>query len=761
MSVAEDFGTDCGRAPASACPACVVVPAAERIAALRADRAGRIVLSLPSVGGAQSISLIEAALQAVPGVRSARVNLTQKRASVEAEASVSAAQLIETLGAQGQEAHELDPGLLSATETDRQGRDLLMRLGVAFFSMMNVMLLSVAVWSGAEDATRDLFHWISGAIALPTVIFAGQPFFKSAWASLRQGRLGMDVPISLALILASSISVFETWNSGHHAYFDAAVMLAFFLLLGRYLDHRTRAIARSAAEELAALEVPRAILLVEGTEVETPIAAVAAGDTVLVRPGARMPVDGIVLHGASELDRSLLTGESLPVPAGQGTVVSAGEVNLTGPLTVQVTAAGKESSLHRMADLVAVAEGAKTRYTSLADRASRLYSPLVHILSFSAFGYWMWATGGDLRYAINISAAVLIITCPCALGLAVPAVITSASGRLFRKGLLIKHGTALERLAEVDTVVFDKTGTLTLGAPEPVALTDHPMEAVAVAASLAAGSSHPLARALAEGAKAANIAAADVTDIREVPGHGIEGQYHGTRVRLGRADWCGADPLPMTATYLSIAGKSGAPEAPSASPPPRGKGMGVGGIRSKTHAFAFTDRLRPGAEKAVAAFKTAGLKVELLSGDVEAPVRDLAQRLGIPEWQAGVLPAGKAARVSQLSANGRKVLMVGDGLNDTAALAAAHVSISPASALDAARVASDVVLLGQDIGPIADAVRIGRQSARRMIENFLISGCYNIIAVPLALFGHATPLAAALAMSLSSITVSLNAMRLK
>jgi Cu2+-exporting ATPase len=294
-----------------------------------------------------------------------------------------------------------------------------------------------------------------------------------------------------------------------------------------------------------------------------------------------------------------------------------------------------------------------------------------------------------------------------------------------------------------------------------VGLTDHPTEAVSVAAALAAGSSHPLARALAEGAKAAGIAPAEVTDIREVPGHGIEGQYHGTRVRLGRADWCGAEPLLMTATYLSIAGKSGAPQAPSASPPPRGEGMGVGGTRPKTHAFAFTDRLRPGAEKAVAALKAAGMKVELLSGDAEAPVRDLAQRLGIPEWQAGVIPAEKAARVSQLSARGRKVLMVGDGLNDTAALAAAHVSISPASALDAARVASDIVLLGQDIAPISDAVRIGRQSARRMIENFLISGGYNIIAVPLALVGMATPLAAALAMSLSSITVSLNAMRLK
>ncbi len=731
MTVVEDFE----RAPVSACPACAAAPSAERIAAMRAERDGRIMLSLPLAHCAACIQTVEGALSAVPGVRSARVNLTRKRVSVEAGPEVTPAQLIAVLAGEGQEAHELDPGLLSSTETDRQGRDLLMRLGVAFFSMMNVMLLSVAVWSGAEAATRDLFHWISAAIALPTVIFAGQPFFKSAWASLRVGRLGMDVPISLALILASSISVYETWMSGHHAYFDAAVMLAFFLLLGRYLDHRTRAIARSAAEELAALEVPRAIVLVDGAEVETAISLVIAGDTVLVRPGARMPVDGVVLTGASEVDRSLLTGESLPVQAQPGTIVSAGEVNLTGPLTLRVTAAGKDSSLHRMADLVAVAEGAKTRYTSLADRAASLYSPLVHILSFGAFGYWMWATGGDVRYAINISAAVLIITCPCALGLAVPAVITSASGKLFRKGLLIKHGTALERLAEVDTVVFDKTGTLTMGVPEPVALADQPPQVLALAAALAAGSSHPLARALADGAAALCVQAAEVTDLREVPGYGIEGQWQGMRVRLGRADWCGATAVAQTATYLSVDGQA--------------------------HAFAFTDRPRPGAAEAVTALRAAGLRIELLSGDAEAPVRDLALRLGITDWRAGVLPAEKSARVAELSTAGRRVLMVGDGLNDTAALAAAHVSISPATALDAARVASDIVLLGQDMAPIADAVRIGRQSARRMVENFVISGGYNVIAVPLALVGLATPLAAALAMSLSSITVSLNAMRLK
>lgn len=733
MTIAARIEEPFEGAPVSACPACAAAPSAARLAELARPGAARLMLSLPTAHCAACMATVEGGLERLAGVRSARVNLTLRRVSVEAEAEVTAEALIAALARLGYEAHELDPGMLSATETDRQGRELLMRLGVAGFAMMNVMLLSVAVWSGAGDATRDLFHIVSGAIAVPTVLFCGQPFFRNAWAALRVGRLGMDVPISLALVLASSISIYETLHSGTHAYFDAAVMLTFFLLAGRYLDHRTRAVARSAAEELAALEVPRALVLRDGMEVSLPIAEVAVGEIILVRPGGRMPVDGVVLSGASEVDRSLLTGESLPVWAGAGSVVSAGEVNLTGPLTLRVTAAGRDSSLHRMADLVAMAESAKTRYSSLADRAARLYSPLVHLLSFSAFGYWMWRTGGDLRFAINISAAVLIITCPCALGLAVPAVVTAASGRLFRKGLLIKHGTALERLAEVDTVVFDKTGTLTLGTLEPTDLALQDPQALAVAVALAQASSHPLAVALA----AHGGAATGVTGLREVPGYGVEGQWQGRQVRLGRAAWVGAEPLAVTATYLSL-GDGAAP-----------------------HAFPFADRLRPGADAAVAGLRAQGKRIVLISGDAPGAVAAMAERLGIADWMAEALPAEKAARVAALAAAGHKVLMVGDGLNDTAALAGAHVSISPASALDAARTASDIVLLGQDIAPIADATRTAARARRRIKENFGISALYNVVAAPLALAGFATPLAAALAMSLSSITVSLNALRVR
>lgn len=717
---------------ATACPGCVATPV-EGVE--EPVQPGKLALSLPGIHCQGCIAGVERILNAQPGVTSARVNLTLKRAIIDATPGVRAADLVPALEAGGYEAHELDAGALNATQTDLTGRDLLMRLAVAGFASMNVMLLSVSVWSGAEDATRDMFHWISAAITLPAIAFSAQPFFKSAWSALKARKLNMDVPIVLAIVLALVTSLWETSLSGHHAYFDAAMALTFFLLAGRYLDYRTRAAARSAAEELAALEVPRALRLENGQEVEVPVASLGVGDRVLVRPGGRMPVDGLVTNGDSELDRSLLTGETEPVFASSGHAVSAGEVNLTGPLTIEATAVGQETSLHQMTDLVAIAESGRSNYTSLADKAAKLYAPGVHILSALSFVVWYLFTW-DVRTALNIAAAVLIITCPCALGLAVPAVTTAASGLLFRKGMLIKASTALERLAAVDTVVFDKTGTLTTGTPELTNLGEHGRRELEVALALAEISSHPLSRSLTDAARDAGLKPAQVKDIVEVPGYGTEAVWQGRRVRLGRGDWVGADEAQGTTAWLSIEG-----DAP--------------------RAFAFTDALRSGADDAVSDLIAAGHDVLLISGDNTHAVETLARKLGIKNWVAEALPADKAERIRKLANEGRRVLMVGDGLNDTAALAAAHVSISPASALDAARVASDIVLLGTDLSPFPESLSVAGQAVKRIRENFRIATVYNIVAVPLAVAGLATPLIAALAMSASSITVSLNAMRLR
>ncbi|MEM9127211.1 MAG: heavy metal translocating P-type ATPase [Pseudomonadota bacterium] len=716
----------------AACPGCLATPADH---VQPADDGMQIALSLPGIHCSACIAAVERALNAHPGVLDARVNLTLKRAMIKAAPQIRAADLIPVMNDAGFEAHELDPAALSATRADKAGRDLLMRLAVAGFASMNVMLLSVSVWSGASDATRDMFHWISAAIALPAIAFSAQPFFANAWSALRVRRLNMDVPIVLAILLALVTSLWETALSGEHAYFDAALALTFFLLAGRYLDYRTRAAARSAAEELTALEVPRACRINGGTEAEIPVSDLRVEDLVLVRPGGRMPVDGRIVAGRSELDRSLLTGETLPVFAQTGQMVSAGEVNLTGPLTICATAVGDDTSLHRMADLVAIAESGRSRYTSLADKAARLYAPGVHILSALSFLGW-YVYSGDVRTALNIAAAVLIITCPCALGLAVPAVTTAASGRLFRKGMLIKDATALERLAQVDTVVFDKTGTLTSGTPELTNLDDHCGADLKIALALAAASAHPLSVALARAGATAGINPADVQDIVEVPGYGTEGLYRGQRVRLGRADWVGGDQGTQTSAWLSVGSNPAVP-------------------------FVFSDALRPGAAAAVQAFTQSGKRIILMSGDAQGAVSALAKKLNIETWIAEALPQDKARKIQELGDQGQHVLMVGDGLNDTAALAAAHVSISPASALDAARVASDIVLLGNDLSPLADACDTAVKATRRIRENFRIATVYNIVAVPLAVAGLATPLIAALAMSTSSITVSLNALRLR
>lgn len=716
----------------SACPGCDATALATSRAAGTAKTGDReIALSLPTIHCAACISTVERGLLALDGVSRVRVNLTRKRAIVHAAPTVDDATLTDALSRLGYDAQPLDNATLSADQSNDAARDLAMRLGVSGFAMMNVMLLSVAVWSGASDATRDLFHWISAAIALPTIVFAAKPFYVNAWRALRAFRLNMDVPITLAIVLAAGMSLFEVSQSGEHAYFDAALSLTFFLLAGRYLDQRTRTIARSAATELAALETPTALRLDGDVPHTVALSDLGIGDRVLVRPGARMPVDGTVTYGASELDRAFLTGESDPVAVRSGDTVRAGEVNLTGPLTVTVSAVGKDTFLHSLADLIAVAEESKSRYNSLADLAAAIYAPAVHVLAFAAFVMWLYLSGGDVRYALNIAVATLIITCPCALGLAVPAVSTVASGALFRNGLLVKHATALERLAEVDAVVFDKTGTLTNGTPTLLGVDAIAPHDMAVAAALAGGSSHPRSQAIVDAAAGLDLPDVSVTDIREHAGFGISGQMDGVRVALGRADWVGAGGL---GTTLLVHGR------PAVS-------------------FEFRDTLRAGVAELLRDLSARGLPVTLLSGDTHENVAQFAQSLGLTDWYAGILPDDKARIVSDMTATGQRVLMVGDGLNDTAALATAHVSIAPASALDAARVAADIVLVSPDVSRIDAGLRIARSARARILENFGVAACYNAIAIPIAFLGYATPLSAAIAMSTSSIIVSLNALR--
>lgn len=700
----------------AACPACAAVPMAQDI-----DIGPTLQFSLPDIHCAACIGKIERGLGSVIGVRAVQVNLSLKRLTV--SGNVNPENIEATLRDLGFAAYPLDLEALN-TARDIVGRTLLMRMAVAGFAMMNVMMLSVAVWSGATDATRDLFHLISAAIALPVVVYAGQPFFQNAWSALRVRRLNMDVPISLAIVLAAGMSLYETLNGGAHAYFDAALSLTFFLLIGRYMDHRTRSAARSAAKELTALEVQTAQRLVNGTSQTVPVAALEIGDIITVSTGARVPVDGVLTSNTALMDRSFLTGESATVDVAQDEMLQAGEINVAAQLTLRATAVGDDTSLRRMASMVETAENSRNTYTALADRAAQIYAPAVHLLALLAFIGWYIGTG-DVRHALNVAIAVLIITCPCALGLAVPAVSTAAISRLFTMGYLVKHDTALERLAETTQVVFDKTGTLSMPSvtlPKPFSDDEG-----AVAKALAQASHHPLSRALET--TLSNVSAANLEQITEVAGQGIHGKWNGQTVRLGRGAWldAGFDGL----------------------------GLQIGDANPRL--IIASETPRPGVRKALAGLN---LPCEIVTGDAQGPAQRFAADLGIGVT-ANVRPDEKLHYLQQLSNTGGFVLMVGDGLNDTAALAAAHASIAPASALDASRSASDVVILKDSFEELPLLLTIAKLTRRLSKQNFAIAAIYNGIAIPIALAGFATPLAAALAMSASSITVLLNSQRIR
>ncbi len=700
----------------------------------------RLDLIVSDIHCAGCIGQIERTLHATRGVNSARVNLSTKRVTIEhAPALVSEEGLIKVLDELGFPARRFDPGQPALSKDEKRGRELLRALAVAGFAAGNVMLLSVSVWSGAEDATRNLFHWISALIALPATAYAGRPFFRSAASALAAKRLNMDVPISVAIVLATGMSLFETMNGSQHVYFDAALMLCLFLLSGRYLDHMMRAKAKSAVTQLLAI-TPSTVNVIDrdGAITSLPISKVVPGMEVSVRAGDRVPIDGEILEGSSDLDRSIVTGEFVPEALGPGDKVEAGTANLTGPLKIAVTAVGEDTFLSEIIRLMEKAGQGKARYVRLADKAAQIYAPLVHLAAAITFAGWFWVSG-DWHTSLLTAIAVLIITCPCALGLAVPAVQMVATGCLFRSGVLVKSASALERLAEIDTVIFDKTGTLTEGRPVLRKAPELKPRDRAVIAKLASESTHPLAQALSSALGTDAGSKIDFENVSETPGAGLSAELSGQMVRLGSSEWC----FGLTAhsssrfpeVYASIDGK-------------------------KLARFEFEDQLRPDGTQTVAQFQSMGLDIILLSGDREPVVVAVAEQAGISTWQAATSPIGKVDYISRLHAKGQRALMIGDGINDAAALAAAHASISPSSASDIGRTAADVVLTGPELTALPATLLRVRQANRLVKQNFLLAAMYNMIAVPIAIAGLASPLVAAIAMSASSLLVMGNALRL-
>ncbi|WP_326523848.1 heavy metal translocating P-type ATPase [Sphingomonas sp.] len=692
------------------------------------------LFNVPTLHCAGCIAKLENGLAATPGVVEARVNFTAKRVRVTHLPELSDADVREAIADLGFPA---DPFLGDADPAQgRETRELLKALAVAGFASMNVMLLSVSVWSGADGATRQLFHWLSAAIALPTVAYAGRSFFASAWGALRRGRTNMDVPIAIGVLMACAISLYETATWGPHAYFDGAVTLLFFLLAGRALDAMMRARAHDGvAALLRQTPAGASVIGKDGTATWRRADELAPGMRMLVAAGERLAADGVVETGSSSIDRALITGESVPEGVGPGSAVLAGTTNIDGVLTVRVTAAGEATAIADIARMMEAAAQGKSRYVRIADRAARLYAPAVHTLAAASFVLWM-TLGAGVHQSVLIAVAVLIITCPCALGLAVPVAQVVAVGALMRKGVLVKDGAALERLAEADIALFDKTGTLTLGRPTPAGALALDEGERPLALALAQASRHPLSRALAAALAAEGVRPATLDDLAEHPGLGVEAWIDGARVRLGRPDWVGGDAQAAT---LVTAFRSG-----------------DGPVRL----LAFEDALRPDAGTTIERLRAMGLAPTIVSGDRDAAVAPVAARLGI-DARGGMAPGDKLATIAAAQAEGRRVLMVGDGLNDGPALQAAYVSIAPSSASDVGQQAADLVFLGDRLAPIAIAVAAARRTMRVVRQNIWLAVGYNVIAVPLAFAGKVTPLVAALAMSGSSVIVVANALRLR
>lgn len=699
------------------------------------DEAGLVTtrLTVPGMKCAGCIGKIERELPKTAGIAAARANFSAKRVAIRHDPALDEGALTAALLALGFEAQPVADNPLG--DEGRERKALNRALGVAGFGMMNIMLLSVSVWSGAEGATRELFHWLSALIALPVVAYSGRPFFASAWMALSHRRTNMDVPISIGVILATCLSLYETVTGGEHAFFDSAVMLLFFLLAGRALDAEMRTRTRAGIGALLGrMGKSASVIAPDGTTRRVAAKDLEPGMLVLVAAGEALAADGEVVEGTSALDNAMLTGESAPEPVGPGAPVHAGAINLGAPLRIRLTRVAEDTAIAEIARLMDEAGQLRSHYVRIADRASRLYAPVVHTLALVAFAGWMIA-GAGWHTSLTIAIAVLIITCPCAMGLAVPAAQVVASGALLRRGLLVKDGSALERLAECDVALLDKTGTLTLGEPRADVSKLDP-QARSIALALAQTSRHPLSRGLAAALTREGVTPAAVDDVRETGGQGLTGRWQGLAVALEKSEGPvpeGSSEGPLLATCLRIG--------------------------ERLQIIPFSDPLRPDAPEALAALAREGLAASILSGDRAAPVAAVAAALGLSA-EAEASPQAKLAALEGLKAQGRRPLMVGDGLNDGPALAAAHASIAPGTASDASQQAADAVFIGEGLMPVALAVRVARRTMRIVRENFGFSILYNFLAVPLALMGLVTPLVAAIAMSVSSLVVVANSLRL-
>ncbi len=741
-------------------------PAVQRTMVRDSGDLKEAALLLEDLSCAACVWLAERSVGGLAGVREFSINYATRRALVRWDpATASLSRVLQAIAAIGFTAHPYDRERAQEVLA-RERRDRLLRFLVAGALGMQVMTLAVALYAGAfsgmEEPFRKFFRWTSLLLTAPVLLYSARPFFAGAWKDLTHRRVGMDVPVALGLTLAYFGSVWATLADRGEVYFDSVVMFVFLLLGARVLElvARERAVREQESVVRSVPATARRLAPEAAGGGETIVATVelAVGDRVRILPGESVPADGVIEDGLSSLDEALLTGESVPVARAAGERVIGGAVNVESPLVVRVTAVGEGTVLQALLGLVEQALAAKPEISRVADRTAQWFVRRILVLAAGVGLYWAWA---DPERVLPTVIAVLVVSCPCALSLATPVALAAASGALARRGLLATRGHAIETLGRADLFVFDKTGTLTTGKlrvdeVEPQAPWSA-AEILGIAAALERGSEHPIAGAIASASAVANggviatslVALRDLRDLRNVPGRGLTATVEGERVALGSpgfvADQLGLALPPEIAalaarerTMVVLAGEKG--------------------VRG---AILLDDSLRPESPALVAELRRAGKRVLLLSGDEPGAVRRIAAAAGIDEWEGGASPERKVERVRELTASGAVVAMVGDGVNDAAALAAAPVSVAMGSGAFLAAATADAVLLSNRPQDLGFAVRHAALAIRRVKQNFALAFGYNLIVIPLAAMGRIPPWAAAIGMSASSAMVVLNALRLR
>ena len=717
-----------------------------------------IHLLVEGIHCAACVWLIERGLQRMPGVLSANVNLAAKRLHLRWDnqhATLSG--LIRALASIGYSAVPYDPDSAEGA-IKKANRAMLYRLFFSGFAMMNMLWISVALYSGANQGEfRGFFHWIGFALATPTLLYAGYPFYRGAFGGLRGGRMTMDLPITIGLGVTYAYSLYITLtdNMAGEVYFDTVTNLIFVILIGRYLEGMFRHQAVSATNRLMELQPRVATVMRDGQEQMTPIRGVKPGDQVLIKPGSKVPVDGVVLEGHSAVDEAMLSGESAPVSKSAGAQVFAGTMNTSGALLVEVRALLQDTTLSKIIRLVEEAQSSKAPIQRLADTIVPWF--VLVTLACASVTFFIWNVQ-DFEIALMAATSVLIITCPCALGMATPMSIAVASGLGAKHGILIKNGLVLETLAKVTHFVFDKTGTLTEGkmsiAQIHVAAGMEAADILRSAAAVERYSEHSAAKAIiAEAEKAQpDYRSIAVTGFQATAGLGVEANVAGQAMLLGSAEWLTQRGIAMDARLQSQAHELESQAMSCVHAAQNGIHVAI---------FALADRLRGDAQQLVDELRSAGIAMTLLSGDRKPVAEAIAKQLGGMDVIAEVLPQDKDKVIQRLQQCGAVVAMVGDGINDAPALIRADVGIALGSGTDVSVESADIVLMHNELDKVRLATLLSRRTLRTIKQNIGLSFLYNIIMIPLAMMARVSPLVAAITMPISSLVVIGNAARIR